>query len=101
LPLLPFQQPKWLGKPVGKQPASPGLGACELDESLGEIRESIEGRDEEDCQEQRDVWGDGKREWEDRGSLRRGWSGMEERAGRKRGYEEEEASERLKKKRQA
>jgi len=104
LPLLPFQQPKWLSKPVGKEPTSPGLGAYELDESLGEILQSIEGRDEEDCQEKRDVWGDGKREWdewkewEDRGSLKRGWSGLEERASRKRGYEDEEGSGRVMKK---
>lgn len=101
LPLLPFQQPKWLSKPVDKEPTSPGLGAYELDESLGEILESIEGRDEGDFQEKRDVWGDGKREWEEweeRGSLKRDWSGLGEQASGKRGFEDGEGSERVRKK---
>ncbi|KAH3950946.1 hypothetical protein HBI56_086150 [Parastagonospora nodorum] len=99
LPLLPFQQSEWLSKPVDKVPTSPGLGTYELDESLGEILESIEGRDEVDIQEERGVWGDGKREWDEweEGSLKE-WSCMGEQASRKRGFEDEEGSVRVKKK---
>jgi hypothetical protein len=99
LPLLPFQHPNWLSKPVGEETTSPGLEPYELDESAEEILESIEGRDEERDEKRTDVWGDGTREWSGWGSVKRKWTAPDEKGDLGRGLDSDEGSGRGKKKR--
>jgi hypothetical protein len=76
------------------------LGAYEIDESVDDIIESIEGGEDE-CNGSGNMWGDGKREWmgwEERGKWKREWTGIAERSRLKRRCEGGDGDARGKKK---
>jgi hypothetical protein len=106
LPLLPFQQPKWLDQ-QSSEGVSPIMGAWEYDDSGEVVLESIEGSEGSEGSERSsevvsgNVWGDGKREWtfwEERVSSKRGWTVLESPRSLKRTREDLEGDLRNKKK---
>ncbi|KAL5120055.1 hypothetical protein ACEQ8H_002153 [Pleosporales sp. CAS-2024a] len=90
LPLLPFQQPRWMDAPVEKTSVASGVYPAD-DERADDAVESIEGQDEDVCGA--GVWGDGKREWVGWENMRRESTVPQGKGGLKRSLDDDDDDE--------